>query len=169
MMIHHLGRSRRKPLRTLLLGVPVLSILSFLLLQLLLYQAEHHSPRPHLTILPWSQKNVPIDNRRIYFHETSGKDHLNVRQCCAVESAARHNPNRPVQIFLQTDKLNYSSPCLSVLEEYSNVVAILLNETEYFANTPLEKWYVDGEWKTSMYKYVHMVSSDLYLNCSLHD
>ncbi len=138
-MINRLGCPRRKTIVILLAGIPAL--LLFYLSQNSTYQRlqPHHEFK--LKIVQWNQENVPIDNSRIYFHETSGSDHLSVRQCCAVESAARNNPTRPVQIFLQGNSLNYSSHFLSVLEHYSNVAVILLNETEYFTNTPLEKWY----------------------------
>nr|CAH0103428.1 unnamed protein product [Daphnia galeata] len=45
----------------------------------------------------WIPFNVTLNNRRIFFHETSGDANLNFQQCCVVESAAKHNPDRPVQ------------------------------------------------------------------------
>ena len=95
-------------------------------------------------------------NRRIFFHETSGRGYLNLRQTCTVESTAKHNPGRPVQVFMTADRLDYSIPWLSVLQNYANVSVILVDPAEYFANTPLEAWYKEEEWATSLYRIVHL-------------
>lgn len=58
---------------------------------------------------------------------------------------------------MTTNRLDYtSSPWLKVLQNYQNVSIILVDPEEYFANTPLENWYKDGEWRTSMYHIVHL-------------
>lgn len=160
-MTNHSGRTTRT--FCLYLGSVVSISLFFLSSQLSLIWTEQ--PKGiQVNVIRWTEGGLPPDNRRIYFHETSGNGYLNVRQSCAVESAARHNPTRPVQLFLHADRLNYSRPFLSVLQHYSNVVVVLLNETEYFLNTPLEKWFIDGEWRESMYKIVHMADYIRMLN-----
>ena len=69
-----------------------------------------------------------------------------MRQVCALESAAKYNPDRSVQLFMHTNRHpNYSSSWQSVLAQYPNIVVVLVNESEYFANSPLEKWYQKGE------------------------
>ena len=113
------------------------------------------------------QELLGPNNRRIYFHETSGNNQLTLRQSCAVESAAKENPERPIQIIMQTDisSINTRGTWLNVLWNYQNVVIILINETEYFRNTPLEDWYRKGEWRQSPHKvehfadYIRMLSS----------
>lgn len=75
------------------------------------------------------------DQERIYFHETTGSDNLNLRQLCAVESAAKENPTRSVQIFFQGDHVNLNVPLDSVLKQYSNIAVILINASDYFAET----------------------------------
>ena len=76
------------------------------------------------------------DDKRIYFHETAGHDHLNLRQLCAVESAAKKNPDRSVQIFFQTNHVNLTvDPLVSILRGYPNIAVILINVTDYFAGT----------------------------------
>ena len=52
--------------------------------------------------------------------------------------------------------LDFSSPWLSILQNYNNVKIILVDTDTYFSNTPLEKWYQEGEWRTSLYKIVHL-------------
>ena len=51
---------------------------------------------------------------------------------------------------------NYLSSWQSVLAQYPNIVVVLVNESEYFANSPLEKWYQKGEWRNSSYKNQHL-------------
>jgi hypothetical protein len=105
-------------------------------------------------------------DRRIFFHETSGNVELNLQQCCAVESAAKHNPDRPVQLFLRPivnygcssrpSTMFYNPPWLDVLSQYPNVKAILVNEDHYFAGTPLQDWYQKGEWTKSEHEVAHL-------------
>lgn len=117
--------------------------------------------------------NIPANliDRRIFFHETSGKADLNWQQCCAVESAAKHNHDRLVQLFLRprstagSDESSspfpststfYSPPWLEVLSQYPNVAAILVNEDHYFAGSPLQDWYEKGQWLKSPYQVAHL-------------
>ncbi|XP_057368182.1 lactosylceramide 4-alpha-galactosyltransferase-like isoform X2 [Daphnia carinata] len=102
---------------------------------------------------------------RIFFHETSGHSDLSLRQCCAVESAARHNPDRPIQLFMRSPATCNSdnSPSsldipswLKVLSRYPNVAVVLLNEERYFSGTPLEDWYSKGVWRTSRFQMGHL-------------
>lgn len=109
--------------------------------------------RFHIT--SWSLKTNRADDRRIYFHETSGRRSLDLRQSCAVESAAKENPGRSIQLFMQTNRLEKKGPWLSILDQYNNIQVILLNDTDYFANTPLEAWYRQGVWRSSPYQREH--------------
>ena len=109
-------------------------------------------------------------DRRIFFHETSGLNELSFRQCCAIESAAKHNSDRPIQLFLRPSDVDCSetehsssslhslhNPAwLKVLSQYPNVAVILINEDHYFAGTPLEQWYRKGEWRSSRYEKAHL-------------
>ena len=49
------------------------------------------------------------DFEHIVFIETSGRDHLLIRQTCAIESAGRQNPNSPVIILMNSTKLNLNA------------------------------------------------------------
>ena len=76
------------------------------------------------------------DDKRIYFHETAGRDNLNLRQLCPVKSAAKKNPDRSVQVFFQTNHDNLTvDPLVSILRGYPNIAMILINVTDYFAGT----------------------------------
>ena len=109
------------------------------------------------------EREIEIDiskNDRIFFHETSGRTELSFRQTCAVESAALHNPNRPVQVFIQPEPnvdINSSSVWRQVLNNYSNVQVIVIEDVGlYFKDSPVEAWYRKGEWRTSEYRVQHM-------------
>ncbi|KAI9562628.1 hypothetical protein GHT06_010082 [Daphnia sinensis] len=130
---------------------------------------------PNLRPNRWTPFNVTSSNdtvnRRIFFHETSGRNQLSLQQCCAVESAAKHNPDRPVQLFIRPFRdgcpgnglssslpsaLFHNPPWLDVLSHYPNVAAILLNEDHYFSGTPLQDWYRAGQWLKSQHEVAHL-------------
>ncbi|KZS12678.1 lactosylceramide 4-alpha-galactosyltransferase [Daphnia magna] len=131
---------------------------------------------PNLRPNQWKSFNATSSNetinRRIFFHETSGRNQLSLQQCCAVESAAKHNPDRPVQLFIRPLKdgclgdgrqssshpsaLFHNPPWLDVLSHYPNVAAILLNEDHYFSGTPLQDWYRAGQWLESQHEVAHL-------------
>ena len=117
---------------------------------------SHQKMTENNIIFKWSSSLQTVDNHRIFFHETSGRQSLNLRQNCAVESAAKENPSRSVQLFLAIEKLNYSDTWLSVLRQYDNIQVILINETEYFAQSPLESWYREGVWRKSPFQKEHL-------------
>ena len=117
---------------------------------------------------PFYYGNISQDDRRIFFHETSGLNELSLRQCCAIESAAKHNLDRPIQLFLRPPQncsagyynlslySSHNPAWLEVLSQYSNIAVILINEDHYFAGTSLEQWYRKGEWRNSRYEKAHL-------------
>ena len=131
--------------------------------------------KPNILPVKWPPYYLNISeeinaDRRIFFHETSGLNDLSLRQCCAVESAAKHNLDRPIQLFLRpavecsvenkysssSSHLLHNPTWLKVLSQYPNVAVILINEDHYFAGTPLEQWYRKGEWRSSPYEKAHL-------------
>lgn len=109
------------------------------------------------------------DSRRIFFHETSGRGSLNFKQCCAVESVAKHNPGRPVQLLISvTDRLDVSNgPWMDILKDhYPNVAVISLDNDKYFSGSPFQSWYEKGEWRQSRFRIAHL--SDYIRLVSLH-
>ena len=92
-------------------------------------------------------------------HDTTGYGDLNARQCCSVESAAKNNPNRQIQLFVSRRELNDEqqqklldtnsslTPWQTVLQHYPNVEVISYDEAEYFNDTTLEPWYMEGQWQ----------------------
>lgn len=122
-------------------------------------------------------RRIP-DNKRIFFHETSGRKKLSMRQSCAVESAAKHNPERPVQIFMLTKTFNQSNENDEntstfsgsnsdqelreidnlwqddVLLRLPNIEIIVLDEEQYFKNSPFEEWYEKKDVSNRLLHYV---------------
>ena len=77
-----------------------------------------------------------------YCFDKSGID-LNARQACAVESAAKMNPNMTVYLlFLSPLKLsNEAKHFYNILTKYKDVKIKRLINKDYFKNTPLENWF----------------------------
>ncbi|KAK4025319.1 hypothetical protein OUZ56_014394 [Daphnia magna] len=129
-------------------------------------QSKGHSAEHAVKIVQWRHGYLEaIDNRRIVMHETSGRGCLNARQSCAIESAARNNPTRPVQLFMRQpfeDSGSRSDAWLNVLRSYNNVEIIQLSdEMQYFNNTALFGWYMSAKWQqngTQLSDYFRSVS-----------
>ena len=52
------------------------------------------------------QKYQESDSEHVVFIETSGRDHLLIRQACSIESAGRQNPTSPIIILINSTVLN---------------------------------------------------------------
>ena len=52
------------------------------------------------------QKYQESDSEHVVFIETSGRDHLLIRQACSIESAGRQNPTSPIIILMNSTVLN---------------------------------------------------------------
>lgn len=86
--------------------------------------------------------SAQVREDRIFFHETSGTNYLNFRQMCSVESAALHNPTRPITLFLHTNEQpNPCSPWTDIVRNYPNIEIQLLDEAAFFDGTQFEKVY----------------------------
>jgi lactosylceramide 4-alpha-galactosyltransferase len=80
--------------------------------------------------------SVLSDEKQIDFQETTGRDHLNLRQLRAVKSTAKENSNRSIQVFFQSDHVNLTiGPLAHILEKYPNIFVILINVRDYFNQT----------------------------------
>ena len=132
---------------------------------------------PHRWTL-FDSESTDVTDRRIFFHITSDDSELNLKQCCVVESAARHNADRSVFLFLRPPSQCSSAAASSaprfvpppawfkVLASYANVKVVLINEEHYFNGSPLQEWYTKGEWRQSRFKNAHL--ADYYRVLSLH-
>ncbi|XP_017881402.1 lactosylceramide 4-alpha-galactosyltransferase-like [Ceratina calcarata] len=90
---------------------------------------------------------------------------LNVRQACAVESAAKMNPNMNVYLLLvsHSTNANQTRKFFDQLENYPNVRIRRVYLNKYMKDTPLEKWYEEGAWNKSHWPMSHMSDALRYL------
>ncbi|XP_076764524.1 lactosylceramide 4-alpha-galactosyltransferase-like [Xylocopa sonorina] len=108
-------------------------------------------------------------DRNIFFHETSCFDEngliLSARQACAVESAAKMNPNMNVYLlFVSASKIsNQLRKMFHQLRTYPNVRVRRIYPEKYLNNTPLDLWYSSGMLKTSSWPRSHMSDILRYL------
>lgn len=105
-----------------------------------------------------------VDKNSIFFIETSCKHkngiNLNLRQSCAVESAANLNPNLKVFVlFVSPTFINNNSDVIKRLDMYSNVYLRHINFIKYSLNTPLQDFVTSNTIFTSLWPVSH--TSDL--------
>lgn len=112
----------------------------------------------------------PKHGRNIFFHETScsadGVIKLNARQACAVESAARMNPEWNVFVLFAAPvgfRNKSAIPLLDALHAYPNVHFRFVNLSTYAQNTPLDEWMRSGEIFRSKYMNSHLSDIMRYL------
>ncbi|KAL1488372.1 hypothetical protein ABEB36_014848 [Hypothenemus hampei] len=108
-----------------------------------------------------------LHKRNIFFLETScnsykmGRIFITSRQACAVESAARMNPDMDVYLLFASPGLivdygSESDKFLHVLiTEYPNVKIQHFNIERYVQNTPVEDLWTSGKIYKSSYPIVH--------------
>jgi lactosylceramide 4-alpha-galactosyltransferase len=117
-------------------------------------------PEPSIPELESDPAN--FNSNRAFFIETSGSGGLSVRQACAVESLALHNPNLTVYVLFVNVKINTSLDTVQELEKkYNNVHLISINLDDYMAGTALEHWYHCSDWRNGF--YVNNLSNGLRL------
>jgi hypothetical protein len=107
----------------------------------------------------------PTKGKSIFFHETScassvqGGIVLTARQACAVESAAKMNPELDVYLLftapINLGNSTVKSKFVSQLLSYPNVHMRHLNFERYFVDSPLEQWYKGGALKASRWPRSH--------------
>lgn len=96
---------------------------------------------------------APTPGRTIFFHETScyppemsNRINLTARQACSIESAALHNPNfRVFVLFASYSLLPKNNPIVKAILSYKNVYLRQVNIWDYVKDTPIEKWFTEGE------------------------
>lgn len=105
-----------------------------------------------------------VTKNSIFFIETSCNHkhgiNLNLRQGCAIESAAKLNPNLKIfVIFVAPSYINHISDVTNQLKTYKNVNLRHINFVKYANNTPLQDFVISNTIFTSHWPVSH--SSDL--------
>ena len=99
------------------------------------------------------KQNFNISNEdesttNIIFTETnSTRDVMNFKELCAIESAAKHNPESTVLVFSINSIINDTQ----LLEKYKNIKNIILNLNETFNNTILHNFWFENKLSTAKY------------------
>lgn len=109
--------------------------------------------------------DLPHGNHNIFFVETwrgcNQMAHLTQRAACAVESAAKINPNWTVYLFF-IDVIGYEKDVGHLLDTIlfqQNIKIIAISLEELSRKTPLYDWVKAGHYKESQYLVSHV--SDL--------
>ncbi|XP_055305844.1 lactosylceramide 4-alpha-galactosyltransferase-like [Sitodiplosis mosellana] len=96
----------------------------------------------------YEAEKQPTPDRSIFFIETScvrnGLAALNARQACAVESAARCNPDRDVFLLFPSQvgfSESLSRPVMKSLRSYHNIHFRRVNYRNYSIGTPAEQFF----------------------------
>ncbi|KAG5876026.1 hypothetical protein JTB14_009815 [Gonioctena quinquepunctata] len=108
----------------------------------------------------------PQRDKSIFFHETScksfikGRITIEARQACAVESAAKMNPNFDVYLlFTSPGVLRFdgdeSDRFLKALLSYKNIKIMHLDYGKYIDGTPVEHLFESGSIENSDYAMSH--------------
>ncbi|XP_063977475.1 lactosylceramide 4-alpha-galactosyltransferase-like [Diachasmimorpha longicaudata] len=130
---------------------------------------EVSTPESVQTLLTTDVRSALNGSNNIFFHETScfGDEGitLTARQACAVESAAKINPQMQVYLLLLSHS-NFSTATretIRVLSAYKNIKIRRIVMEEYVKNTPLEEWWLSGILRTSKWPRSHMSDILRYL------
>jgi lactosylceramide 4-alpha-galactosyltransferase len=94
--------------------------------------------------------------KRVFFIESNyGRTFLDSKQLCAIESAAKHNPDLIISV-MSVKGIIKEDFGQALLQQYPNVKFELINVTEIFTDTPLYVWWindratkVDGYFRTA--------------------
>lgn len=105
----------------------------------------------------------PTPGQSIFFHETScsvdSEIFLNARQACAIESAAKTNPDKEVFVLFTSPRkrsIPGSSAHLEALSQYKNIILRNVDLWEYSRGTLIEDWIHDNVLFTSEYVNFHL-------------
>lgn len=110
---------------------------------LIFYKAYKDDVQCHLE----KSYNLPIANnfsfsspKQIFFHEISCKMGLNSREACAIESAARNNPNWNINVFFlgPPSDLFLESTVYKLLKKKSNIHFYRVDVIDFVKDTPIE-------------------------------
>ncbi|XP_046450321.1 lactosylceramide 4-alpha-galactosyltransferase-like isoform X3 [Daphnia pulex] len=130
------------------------------------------------TIGELCESNSPLTEKTIIFIETSGGNCLRPRQACAIESAARTNPDMKIRVHMATSPppgnpeldggygLDENCQSMDVLNRLDNVQIIREDLTRHLLGTPLEALLRGGKFEKSKFSFQHL--SDVVRIAMLH-
>ncbi|XP_040580255.1 lactosylceramide 4-alpha-galactosyltransferase [Lepeophtheirus salmonis] len=98
----------------------------------------------------------PPLNKGIFLLETSGRNYLNPKELCALESAAKNNPNRQIYYLLTNIELKVYPALNSLLDTYFNINVVGIELSSFFLRTPMEYLWFHNKIQNSKHKVSHL-------------
>ncbi|XP_063898597.1 lactosylceramide 4-alpha-galactosyltransferase [Helicoverpa armigera] len=94
--------------------------------------------------------------KSIFFHDTSCRGGLTIRQACSVEAAARAHPEHIIYVLFSCPVTNYAqkTTCLATLLEFPNVKFLRVDITEFSKGTAVQS-IVLNDIKLGLYPKQH--------------
>ena len=91
----------------------------------------------------------------IFFIESNyNRKEFTTKEMCAIESAAKTNPNALIQVYTFTARLNEKANAM--LNLYPNIRIIHFEPAVIFKDTPLLQWWMNGDVLRSPHSFVHL-------------
>ncbi|XP_075123008.1 alpha-1,4-N-acetylglucosaminyltransferase-like [Leptodactylus fuscus] len=118
-------------------------------------------PFSHINVYP---HNIFIHGNGILFLETTDRMDPPSLVLCAIESAARMYPNRPIGFFMKglhdivtKEDMTKARNLFPAISHFDNVYFIPLRFDELFNNTPIQPWYEKTDPQKEPY-WIHVLS-----------
>ncbi|CAG0907572.1 unnamed protein product, partial [Cyprideis torosa] len=90
----------------------------------------------------------------IFFTESSGRNYIMPRYHCAIESAASHNPHRPIILLTSAYQDPEQRPLQDILKAFPNIHVVPANLQDFLQKTPLQDLYLQEQ--SSIFLYPHL-------------
>ena len=130
-----------------------ISLSIFVILVIIVYLAI--SKKESLTSVKLNRLYKERTNFEIFFIESNMKrSEIDTKQMCAIESAAKNNPNEIVKIFSLKSQLNKNSSFL--LKKYDNIQFVNFDPEKMLNDTRLLEFWNKGEVMRSAYGHAHL-------------
>lgn len=135
-------------------------LVGFVVLILVVYESLQSNIRcviEPVSLLLTKTNPVMTQNFNIFFIESNmNRSVLSLRQTCAIESAARHNPDANVYLYTLRAHVN-SSLSVPLFSKYPNLRLIDFRPEEFFQNdTNLVGFWKNGSMMNSIYAPAHL-------------
>lgn len=127
------------------------------------YPTLNSNPHPNLNgfffnsdlISNASMKSPPNVKFNMFFVESNLKrTEIGIKQMCAIESAAMHNPLASIQVYSLQAKLNSNASFL--LNAYQNIQIVPFNPEQLLNDSNLLSFWKNGSVHKSQFSYSHL-------------
>ena len=95
-----------------------------------------------------------------FFESNYIRREMTTKEMCAIESAAKTNPNALIQVHSFSARLNIKARKL--LKIFPNIKIIAFNPERLFNDTPILQWWNSGVFLKSPYSFSHLTDAFRY-------